>query len=526
MRKIIPLIVAIILLIAMPSLVMGQTKINPPFPIPKSWLDTDTALTANSDTKIPSQKAVKAYADALGGAPTAAAGGTVDAITATYSPAVTLTNGTRVILVAAGANTTAVTFTPNALTTKAIVKYASTALVAGDIPAASYPCDLEYNGTAWVLLNPAIETRLGGANAPSAAEISKVHDAFGGSFQAQISTLDTDLNSGADPGHAHTKIINAASTTAADMFPLFSATQGGDYAALTNVGFKINPNTGLLTAPGFSGPLTGNITGNVSGSAGSCTGNAGSATYASAATIVNDAITNATMYPVWVTANTGNLPVYVSSTKFSFNPAGGSLSVIQVGPISSANTLNIGSAASSTTANIHWVTIIPQIRSTSGTNSGLKVVGLFGGATANMDGIYAGVYIDNTWNLATATSEGLSYDLLINRTETNLSTGIQRLISAQVAGVEKFGVATNGKLIGLPTTNGPCGTGTLTAGTTTTVNNTAVSASSLIFIQPTNAAGTVLGIFPPPSGISAGVSFTLTHLAAAGTETFSYWIMN
>lgn len=32
-------------------------------PIPLNYLDTDTALTANSDVKVPTQKAVKAYAD-------------------------------------------------------------------------------------------------------------------------------------------------------------------------------------------------------------------------------------------------------------------------------------------------------------------------------------------------------------------------------------------------------------------------------------------------------------------------------
>jgi hypothetical protein len=37
-------------------------------PIPLSYLDTDVALAANSDTKVASQKAVKAYADALIGA--------------------------------------------------------------------------------------------------------------------------------------------------------------------------------------------------------------------------------------------------------------------------------------------------------------------------------------------------------------------------------------------------------------------------------------------------------------------------
>ena len=38
--------------------------------------------------------------------------------------------------------------------------------------------------------------------------------------------------------------------------------------------------SGTITAGGFSGPLTGDVTGNVSGSAGSCTGNAATATTA------------------------------------------------------------------------------------------------------------------------------------------------------------------------------------------------------------------------------------------------------
>jgi hypothetical protein len=47
---------------------------------------------------------------------------------------------------------------------------------------------------------------------------------------------------------------------------------------------KINPSTNVISASGFSGPLTGNVTGNVtgncSGSSGSCTGNAATATKA------------------------------------------------------------------------------------------------------------------------------------------------------------------------------------------------------------------------------------------------------
>lgn len=47
----------------------------------------------------------------------------------------------------------------------------------------------------------------------------------------------------------------------------------------------VNPSTGVLTASGFSGPLTGNVTGNCSGSSGSCTGNAATATKLGTATV-------------------------------------------------------------------------------------------------------------------------------------------------------------------------------------------------------------------------------------------------
>ncbi len=55
-------------------------------------------------------------------------------------------------------------------------------------------------------------------------------------------------------------------------------------------------------------------------------GNAATATTATNATnsaITNDVTSTATVYPVWVTANTGNLPLKVSDTKFSFNPLNG-----------------------------------------------------------------------------------------------------------------------------------------------------------------------------------------------------------
>ena len=66
------------------------------------------------------------------------------------------------------------------------------------------------------------------------------------------------------------------------------------------------------------------------------------------------------------------------------------------------------------------------------------------------------------------------------------------------------------------------GSGTLTAGTTTTVTNALAKTTSVIIIQPTSAALTLLGVWV--STKSAG-SFVLTHGIAVGTETFDYLIV-
>lgn len=90
-----------------------------------------------------------------------AAGGTVDAITGTFTPAITaLSNGLSVFIRASGANTATVpTFTPNngTVVAKAIVKGANQALVAGDIAGAGHWLELQYDSTLdkWVLQNPA-----------------------------------------------------------------------------------------------------------------------------------------------------------------------------------------------------------------------------------------------------------------------------------------------------------------------------------------------------------------------------------
>lgn len=73
--------------------------------------------------------------------------------------------------------------------------------------------------------------------------------------------------------------------------------------------------------------------------------------------ITNDVATNATMFPVWVTANTGNLPAKVSSTKLSFNPSTGILtSTGFAGPLTGNITGNVSGSSGSTTGNAATVT--------------------------------------------------------------------------------------------------------------------------------------------------------------------------
>lgn len=160
-------------------------------------------------------------------------------------------------------------------------------------------------------------------------------------------------------------------TTNATRYPLFaSATSGNlqtEYTSSTK--YQYNPSTGVLTATGFSGSgasltslTAGNLTGTIpSGVLGNSTvyigttaialnrasasqsltgvsidGSAGSATTATTATnatntgTTDDTTTNATVYPVWKTNTTGNLPEYTSSTKLKFNPSTGALTASQL----------------------------------------------------------------------------------------------------------------------------------------------------------------------------------------------------
>lgn len=132
-------------------------------------LDTLNELAAalgndpNFATTITNALALKATPDAVqqNAYSWASADGTANAITASFTPAITaLTNGMMLFVRAASANTTTTpTFTPasGTIAARQIVKGAGAALAGGDIAGAGHWLALQYDATLdkWVLLNPA-----------------------------------------------------------------------------------------------------------------------------------------------------------------------------------------------------------------------------------------------------------------------------------------------------------------------------------------------------------------------------------
>lgn len=111
------------------------------------------AMGTASDDSVTGHKTIQARLNVA-----STVGGTVDAITAVFSPVFTaLVDKMRAVVRAGGANTvTTPTFAPDGLTAKIIVKSNLTALLVGDISGSGHELDLIYNSTAdkWVLLNP------------------------------------------------------------------------------------------------------------------------------------------------------------------------------------------------------------------------------------------------------------------------------------------------------------------------------------------------------------------------------------
>lgn len=109
------------------------------------------------------------------------------------------------------------------------------------------------------------------------------------------------------------------------------ANGGTGVTSSTGTGAVVLSTSPTLVTPALGTPASGvatNLTGTAAGL--SIGGNAATATTATNATnvaITNDTTTNATYYPAFMTATSGNGGVKVSSTKMTFNPSTGNLTI-------------------------------------------------------------------------------------------------------------------------------------------------------------------------------------------------------
>lgn len=179
-----------------------------------------------------------------------AAGGTADAITAAYSPAITtLVDGQLCYVRASDANaTTTPTFSPNALTARTIVKEGGSALVAGDIAGAGAELILRYDlsNTRWELLNPKPVTY----TLPAEIEVDGVKALSSAGVDLLSSGDNVCINFGAGGSANSTLGGNMSGASTYKLVNMVDPTSAQDYAT------KAYTDNQVTTAKTYSGTYT------------------------------------------------------------------------------------------------------------------------------------------------------------------------------------------------------------------------------------------------------------------------------
>ena len=173
-----------------------------------------------------------------------------------------------------------------------------------DLDASGYEHDVVHTNHSGALIQ--LETKLGiGASAASGASDGHVM-----TRQADGSTAWEAI-----PAQTPTAITVADTTDTSCSVALFESATG-DLAPKTDGGATYNASTGVLTATGFAGALTGNVTGNASGTAATVTGAAQSA-ITSVGTLTSVTVTGAVtagsvVAPLAINAQTGTTYTFVA----------------------------------------------------------------------------------------------------------------------------------------------------------------------------------------------------------------------
>ena len=317
------------------------------------------------------------------------------------------------------------------------------------------------------------------------------------------SSEGTGIKWAAVPATTPTDITVADESSDTTCFPLFVTAATGDLGPKTGSNLAFNSSSGLLTATGFSGPLTGNVTGNASGSSGSCTGNSATATLSTNVTVADES-SDTTCFPLFVTAATGDLPPK-SGSNLAFNSSSGVLTATGfAGDITGNVTGNASGSAGSCTGNSATATtstnvtvadessdttcfplfvtaatgdLAPKSGSNLAFNSSsgvLTATGFAGDITGNVTGNTSGTSGSTTGNAATATAlatarniGGVSFDGTGNIDLPGVNAAGSQNTSGTAAGLSStLGVGSGGTGATSLTANGVIignGTSALTA---------------------------------------------------------------
>ena len=239
----------------------------------------------------------------------------------------------------------------------------------------------------------------------------------------------------ADGGSGGTPTAITVANEAADTtsFIAFFTAATGDLGPKTNAGLTFDASTGVLSATGFAGPLTGNVTGNVSGSSGSTTGNAATATalaanpadcgantfattIAASGTLTCASIADADV-PNSITVDLATLASTVTNATLTTALTVNTGTVTLVGNAANTSVLTLGAGASSLSG------------ASSGTNTGdqTSVTGNAGTVTfadaAGDTTTFLALGTSATGSLAPATDAGLSYNATTDALTTTTFIG-------------------------------------------------------------------------------------------------------
>lgn len=300
----------------------------------------------------------------------------------------------------------------------------------------------------------------------------------------------------------------------------------GSIMTLSNAGALVVSSaiqgTTITATTQFSGPGTG-LTGtaaslSIGGNAATATSSTSStsATNATNTAITDDTTTNATMYPTWVTAATGNLPQKVSSTKLSFNPSTGLLTSTGFsGPLTGNVTGNTSGSSGSCTGNALTATTLQTTRAINGVN--------FDGSAAITVTAAAGTLTGTTLNATVVTSSLTSVGTLGSLTlGGTLAMATNNITSTGSLGATGSRL-TAGFFVDLTVTNAIGGSLTGNAATATALQ-TARAINGVNFdgtgaITVTAAAGTLTGTTLNATVITSSLTSvgTLGSLTLGGT---------